>query len=120
VAPESQNPAGTIAGLILVGIFLWGAFTGSSNDGAISKPGIKASSEYGLTIYNDGYGWDRASYQERMWLCQSFVKPMDQFPGRRDAKWYYDLLYTYYSGNPHKSTTIQDVVTLGVAMHASP
>lgn len=75
--------------------------------------------KYLLTTSDDGYAWDRATYEVRMDLCQDLAKQLDRFPGRRDAKWYYDLLYTTFSGNPNKSTTIQDVVQLGVTIHAS-
>jgi len=108
---------------LIVGALLAGAFVMESRDkdnkSLYPVHAQRTPVEPGLAISSDGYAWDQAPYQEKMRLCQNLVEPMNQFPGRRDAKWYYDLLYTSYSGNPNKSTTIQDIVTLGVATHAS-
>jgi len=115
---KQKNIATFIVACVL-GLIGLGSLMGHNDRAAAGRTSFDEKHKLGLGPLDDGYAWERADYAQRMRVCRHYADVMDRFPGRRDAKWYYGLLYDYYTGNPNKAATMNEIVALGVAVHAS-
>ena len=108
---NNVGPKGITIGALLLLLFI--ALIPKSEPQS-SRGANRTSSHATLRGTDDGNDWHRASRSLRMALCGDLAKGLKDYG--HDAKWYYDLLDAYYSGNDAyiRRQQIAEITTLGV------